>query len=32
VVIVKFSETKRQDPMPMFRAVSEWLTSATAPQ
>lgn len=27
VVIVKFSETKRQDPVPMFRAVSEWLAS-----
>lgn len=28
VVIVKFSETKRQDPVPMFRAVSAWLASA----
>ena len=27
VVIVKFSETKRQDPLPMFRSVSAFLAS-----
>jgi CubicO group peptidase (beta-lactamase class C family) len=27
VVIVKFSQTKRQDPVPMFRAVSAWFAS-----